>query len=89
MTSRRWTSGRVTVEFSERMPTLTPETSVRAAGLGCAVPVRLGRLVCDAHLDEMNIAAQLRSDRQCPDCGERSLLGVMLHRCGSQEEGRD
>ena len=32
MTSRRWTSGRVPVEFSERMPTLTPDTSVRAAG---------------------------------------------------------
>jgi hypothetical protein len=24
MTSRRWTSGRVMIEFSERMPTLTP-----------------------------------------------------------------
>ena len=38
------------------------------------------------HLDEMNIAAQLRTDRRCPDCGEPSPLGVLLDRCGSQEE---
>ena len=82
MTSRRWTSGRVMVELSERMPTLTPDTSVRAAGLGCAVPVRLGRLVCVAHLDQMNIAAQFRQDRRCPNCGELLLFAVLLHECG-------
>ena len=66
MTSRRWTSGRVPVEFSERMPTLTPDTSVRAAGRAVEVPVRLGRLTCAAHLDELNIAAQLSGGQAVP-----------------------
>jgi hypothetical protein len=69
------------IEFSERMPTLTPDTSVRAAGLGCEVPVLLRRPVCDAHLDEMNIAAQLSTDRRRPDCGELLLFAVLLHEC--------
>ena len=64
---------------SEHELTLTPDTIVPCGWPECQVPVRLGRLVCGAHLDEMNIAAQLRRDRRCPDCGERSLLGVLLH----------
>jgi hypothetical protein len=56
---------------------------------GCEEPVRLGRLACPAHLDEMNIVAQLSRDRRCPDCGELSPIAVLLHWCGSQEEGRD
>jgi ribosomal protein S27AE len=44
--------------------------------------VGLGRLVCAAQLDEMNVAAQLRKDRKCPDCGELSLFAVLLHECG-------
>jgi hypothetical protein len=44
--------------------------------------VRLGRLACDAHLDEMNIGAQLSTDRRRPDCGEPSLFAVLLHECG-------
>jgi hypothetical protein len=66
-----------------------PDTIVPCGWPGCEVPVRLGRPVCAAHLDEMNIAYQLRRDRRCPDCGEPSPFGVLLRRCGSQEEGRD
>jgi ribosomal protein S27AE len=44
--------------------------------------VRLGRLVCVAHLDQMNIAAQFRQDRRCPNCGELLLFAVLLHECG-------
>ena len=50
-------------------PTLTPDTILPCGWPGCENPVRLGRLVCAAHLDEMNIAAQLRRDGWCSDWG--------------------
>jgi len=50
--------------------TLTPDT---------VVPERLGRLVCAAHLDEMNIAAQVGRDGRCPGRGEPSPFGALLH----------
>jgi hypothetical protein len=65
----------------EHKPSLTPDTIVPCGWPDCDVPVRLGRLVCAAHLDEMNIAAQLRRDRRCPDCGKPSPFGVLLHEC--------
>jgi hypothetical protein len=64
--------GKLEAVIPEHEPTLTPDTIVPCGWPGCEMPVRLGRLVCDAHLDEMNIAAQLRTDRRCPDCGEPS-----------------
>lgn len=65
----------------ENEPTLNPDTIVPCGWPGCEVPVRLGSLACAAHLDEMNIAAQLCRDRRCPDCGEPSSFGVLLHDC--------
>jgi len=65
----------------EHVPTLIPDTLVPCSWPRSQVPVRLGRLVCAAHLDEMNIAAQLSRDRRCPNCGEPSPFGVLLHRC--------
>ncbi|MGD0985306.1 MAG: hypothetical protein ABSA65_16065 [Acidimicrobiales bacterium] len=69
---------------SEHDWTLTPDTIVPCGWPGCEVQVRLGSLACAAHLDEMNIAAQLSRDRRCPDCGEPSPFGVVLHECESQ-----
>jgi hypothetical protein len=65
----------------EQGPALRPDTIVPCGWPGCQVPVRLGRLVCDTHFDEMNIAARLSRDRRCPDCGEPSPFGVLLHEC--------
>ena len=73
--------GKLGAVTSEREPTLTPDTIVPCGWPGCEVPVRLGKLACDAHLDEMSIAAPLRRDRRCPDCGESSPFGVLLHQC--------
>jgi hypothetical protein len=73
--------GKLEAVSPEHEPTLTPDTIVPCGWPGCDVPVRLGKLACDAHLDEMNIAAQLSRDRRCPDCGEPSPFGVLLHRC--------
>ncbi len=73
--------GKLGTVTSEREPTLTPDTIVPCGWPGCEVPVRLGRLACDPHLDELSIACQLRRDRRCPDCGEPSLFGVLLHEC--------
>jgi hypothetical protein len=73
--------GKLEAVTPKHEPTLTPDTIVPCGWPGCEARARLGRLVCAAHLDEMNIAAQLRSDRQCPDCGEPSLFAVLLHEC--------
>jgi hypothetical protein len=72
--------GKLGTVTSEYEPTLTPDTIVPYGWPGCEVPVRLGRLVCAAHLDKMNIAAQFNRDRRCPDCGEPSPFRVLLHR---------
>jgi hypothetical protein len=72
----------------EHVSALTADTIVPCGWPGCEVQVRLGKLVCAAHLDEMNIAAQLRRDRRCPDCGELSLFGVLLHKCKT-DKGSD
>jgi hypothetical protein len=67
----------------ENEPTLRPDTIVPCGWSSCDVPVRLGRLICAAHLDEMNIAAQLSTDWRRPDCGEPLLFAVLLHECGA------
>jgi hypothetical protein len=69
----------------EHDPTLTPDTIVPCGWPGCDVTVRLGRLVCVTHLGEMSIAALLRRDRRCPDCGEPSPFGVLLHECATDQ----
>ena len=69
----------------ESDPTLTSQTIVPCGWPGCEVPVRLGRLACAAHLDEMNIAAQLSRDRRCPECGELSPFGVLLQECTTDQ----
>ncbi len=74
--------GKLEAVTPEHVSTLTPDTVVPCGWPGCEVSVRLGRLACDAHLDEMNIAAQLSTDRRRPDCGEPSLFAVLLHECG-------
>ncbi len=63
---------------------LTSNTIVPCGWPGCDVPVWLGSLAFAAHLDEMNIAAQVREGRSCPDYGEPSPVGVVLHECESQ-----
>jgi hypothetical protein len=77
--------GKLEAVTPEHDPTLTPDTIVPCGWPGCDVPVRLGRLVCGAHLDEMNIAAQLSRDRLCPNCGEPSPFGVLLHACATEQ----
>jgi hypothetical protein len=42
---------------------------------------RYGPTSC--HLDEMNIAYQLHRNRHCPDCGEPSPFGLLLHECAT------
>jgi hypothetical protein len=44
--------GNVTIEHE---PTLAPDSIVPCGWPGCEVPVRLGRLVCAAHLDQVSI----------------------------------
>jgi hypothetical protein len=41
---------------SEREPPLTPDTIVPCGWPSCEVPVRLGRVISAAHLDEMTIS---------------------------------
>ena len=66
-----------------------PDTNRLVRLVGLSGQVRLGRLVCSAHLEEMNIAEQLSSDRRCAACGESSPFGLRLHECGApRRKGR-
>lgn len=53
----------------------------------CQAPVRLGRLVCAEHLDETNIAAQLRRDRGCPDCDSLRRSGCCCTSAAPRRKG--